>query len=92
MKALIFLIVLAVVASIVIWRIRKSDAETQLAQAEALELRKMQRREAVTTKDPVIWPVIVRPVSGNVSSEEEVLEPSMASIEFEPTEHVTLQH
>lgn len=93
MKTLFFLIVLALVASFVIWRIRQSDAKNQIAQAEALELRKMQRREAVTTKDPVIWPTIIRPVSGDQSSESEpeIPEPMMAAIEYEPAEHATLQ-
>jgi hypothetical protein len=92
MKTLFFLIVLALVASFVIWRIRKSDADAQLAQAEALELRKMQRREAVTTMDPVRWPTIIRAVSDEVPSEEKVPEPAMATIEFKPTEQPTVQH
>ena len=92
MKALFFLIVLAAVVSIVIWRVRKSDAEARLAQAEALELRKKLRNEAVTTKDPVQWPTIIRTVSGDQSSESETPEPMMATIEYEPAEHANLQH
>ncbi len=94
MKTLFFLMVLALVAYVVIWRLRKSDAASQLAQSETLELRKMQRKEAITTKEPVVWPVIIRPVTGDGSSEAEaeIPEPSMATIEYEPVEHATLQH
>ena len=91
MKTLFFLIVLAAVVSIVIWRVRKSDAEAQLAQAEALELRKKLRSESVTTKNPAEWPTIIRTVSGDQSSESEIPEPMMAAIEYEPAEHATLQ-
>ena len=92
MKTLFFLIVLALVASAVIWKIRKSDAEAKLEQSKCMKLRNKQRKEAITPQEHAKWPVIIRPVTGDGSSEEEIPEPSMATIEFKPTEHPTLQH
>jgi hypothetical protein len=91
-KTLFFLIVLALVAYAVIWKMRKSDAEAKLEQSKCMKLRNEQRKEAITPQEHVKWPVIIRSVTGDGSSEDEIPEPSMATIEFEPTEHPTLQH
>jgi hypothetical protein len=94
MKALFFLIVLALVATVVIWRVRKSDAEADLVRKKATVLRNKQRKEAIAVEDHVKWPVIVKPISGKNPSEEEaeIHEPSMTTIEFKPGEHATLQN
>ncbi len=97
MKALIFLIILAALVSVVIWRVRKSDAEKYLARRKAAQLRNSQRKEAITPENHVKWPVIIRPVTGNSGSEAEteVPEPTMTAIEvefdYEPAEQTKTQ-
>lgn len=97
MKALIFLIILAAVVSVVIWRVRKSDAEKHLARRKAAQLRNSQRKEAITPEKHVKWPVIIRSVTGNPGSEAEpeVPEPTMTAIEvefdYEPAEQIKTQ-
>jgi len=96
---LIFLIFVVLVVSVMIWRMRKTQAEIELAKHESVERRKKQEKEALTPQEDITWPVIIRPVSGNAASvkasdpehpEEEtfVEEPSMTSIEFVPVERV----
>lgn len=93
MKMLVFLIIFALVISVLIWRMRKSQAEQVLAQRKALERRKKRQKEAITPEIDMVWPVIIRPVSGKRPPGEEaaVEEPSMAEIEFTPSEPLTAQ-
>lgn len=85
MKALILLIILAAVVSIAFWRVRKADAEKDLAQRKAAQLRNSQRKDAITPKEHVEWPVMVRTITGNAGSEaeDEIPEPTMTAIEVE---------
>lgn len=93
MKMLVFLIILALVISVFIWRMRKSQAEELLAQSKALDRRKKRQKEALTPEIDMLWPVIIRPVSGKRPPGEEaaVEEPSMAEIEFTPSDQLTAQ-
>ena len=93
MKMLIFLIVLALVATVVLWRVRKADAERNVARGKAMKRKQEQRKEAITPEEYVEWPVIIRP-TGNRSAEEgkELPEPSMTTIEFKPVDHPSLQN
>ena len=93
MKMLIFLIVLALVATVVLWRVRKADAERNVARGKAMKRKQEQRKEAITPEEYVEWPVIIRP-TGNRSAEEgkELQEPSMTTIEFKPVDHPSLQN
>lgn len=95
MKTLILLVILAAVVSIAYWRVRKADAEKDLARRKAAQLRNSQRKDAITPEDHVEWPVIVRPVTGNSGSEEEIPEPTMTAIEvefdYEPAEQAKAQ-
>ena len=83
MKMVIFLIVLALVAIVVLWRMRKADAERDLARDKAIKRKQEQRKEAITPVEFAEWPVIIRP-TGNRSAEEEteLPKPSMTTIEF----------
>jgi hypothetical protein len=92
MKTLFFLIVLAAVVSVVIWRSRKADAEADLARSKKAEHRYKQRKAAITPEEHVEWPKIVVPVTGSAQAgeEPEFHEPSMTTIEFKPTEHASL--
>ncbi len=87
-KILIFLIVLALVATVVLWRLRKADAERDLARDKAVKRKQEQRKEALTPEEHMEWPVIIRP-SGKSSAEEdkELPKPSMTTIEFKPVDH-----
>jgi hypothetical protein len=95
MKAFILLILLILVCSIVVWRTRKSMAEEELARRKSRVQRRKKEKEAITSEQVMIWPVIVRPLKGNSAggegedSGEEVPEPSMTTIEYEPPESMT---
>ena len=83
MKMLIFLIILALVAIVTLWRMRKANAERDLARDKAIKRKQEQRKEALTPEEHMEWPVIIRP-AGNRSAEEDkdVPKPSMTTIEF----------
>ena len=83
---------LALVATVVLWRVRKADAERNIAREKAMKRKQEQRKEAITPEKYVEWPVIIRP-TGNRSAEEgkELQEPSMTTIEFKPVDHPSLQ-
>jgi hypothetical protein len=92
MKMLVFLIIFALVISVLIWRMRKSQAAEELAQRKALDGRKKRQKEAITPEIDMVWPVIIRPVSGKrTPGEAAVEEPSMAEIEFTPSDQLTAQ-
>lgn len=93
MKALIFLVVLAAVFSLFFWRLKKSNAEEQAARHKAIEARKKKDQEKITPDMDMVWPVIVKPVTGKRPPGEEAKaeEPSMTTIEFEPTDRPVAQ-
>ncbi len=93
MKALIFLIVIGVVVSVMIWTMRKSQAEADLARRKSIKSRKEQEKEVISSKEDMVWPTIIRSVKGDLASsaDSEIEEPSMATIEFAPSEHLTTQ-
>ena len=85
MKVLVFLVVVALVVWVVAWRVRKTQAEEAIARRKAFKKRKKRQDKAMTPEIDMTWPVIVKPVRGeNAPLEDE--EPSMTSIEFEPSE------
>ena len=99
MKALIFLLITALVVSVIVWAMRKSQAKADLARRQSIERRKKKRKEDLTPQEYMEWPVIIRPVKGDGSPDAEpdsdrggdspaVEEPSMTTIEFEPSEKV----
>ena len=90
MKALIFLVVLALAIAALVWHLRKSQAEEALARRDSLERRKKQDKEKITPEMDMIWPVVVRPVTGKrpPGEEPEAHEPSMTSIDFESADEV----
>ena len=93
MKALIFLIVIGVVVFAMIWTMRKSQAEADLVRRKSIKRRKKQQKEVLTSDEDMVWPTIIRPVKGDSqsSADSEIEEPSMATIEFAPSEHLTSQ-
>ena len=93
MKALIFLIVIGAVVFVMIWTMRKSRAEADLARSKSIKHRKQQEKEILTSEEDMVWPTIIRPVKGNSpsSADSEIEEPSMTTIEFAPSEHLTTQ-
>ena len=87
MKTFIFLMVVILVLAAMIWKMRKSQAEADLARRKALELKRKKQKEAIAQDDQVIWPVIIRPVGGKPGEEHrEAEEPQMTAIEFESSE------
>ena len=93
MKALIFLTVLALIVGAVIWWLRKSQAEAVLAQRKAVERRKQKDQESLTPEIDMIWPVVVKPVTGEEAPTEEnaAEELQMSTIEFESSEQSKAQ-
>ena len=92
MKMLIFLIFFALVVSVVLWKVRKADAERDLARRKALSLKKNQRKEAIKAEVSVTWPTIIKSVGKSPEDEDGKLpEPSMSTIEFKPVDHPSLQ-
>ena len=93
MKTLIFLIILALVISVAVWRMRKTDAERALARDKAMKLKRVQHKEAITPEEHMEWPVIIRPAGNHFADEDKKQpEPSMTIIEFKPVDHSGLQH
>jgi hypothetical protein len=92
MKMLIFLIVLAAVFTVVLWRVRKADAEKDLARRKAMKQKQQQRKESITPEDHVKWPVIIHPAGKRAVEEEEVPEPAMTAIKFKPVDHPGVRH
>ena len=90
MKFIIFLVFLGLALFGLFWKLRQSQAEADRARREALERRRVKEREALKPTADVKWPVIIRPVGGKhpPGDEPEVDQPTMASIEFEPSEPV----
>ena len=88
MKALLFLIILGSVIALVVWRTRKAQAEAARIRREALKRRKKKDAEAISQDTEMIWPVLIRPVSGKHPpvDDEAAEEPTMTTIEFEPVE------
>lgn len=93
MKMLIFVIVMALVAAVVLWRVRKADAERDLARLQEIKQKKAQLKEAITPEEPVTWPTIIKTVGKRPADGDEKLpEPSMSTIEFKPVDHPSLNH
>ena len=93
MKALIFLIFIVLVVSVVIWNMRKSQAEEDLARRKSIKRRKEQEKEVIASKDDMVWPTIIRSVKGDLqsSADAEIEEPSMTAIKFEQDEYPASQ-
>ena len=93
MKMLIFLIVLAAIVTVVLWRVRKADAEKDLARRKVMKKKQQQRKEFITPEDHVKWPVIIKASGKPVEeAEEELAEPTMTAIKFKPVDHTSTQH
>ena len=97
MKAVIFLIFMVLVISGMIWSMRKSRAEADLARRQTIKQKQKQRQEAIKPLDHVTWPTIVGPLKGAVASESglpaeesEREVPSMTTIEYVPPDRVTV--
>jgi len=93
MKALIFLIIIALVVSAMIWTMRKSQAEADIARQKSIKHRKKQEKEVLKPLEDQAWPTIIRTVKGPDpdAADPEIQEPSMATIEFAPSEHMMTQ-
>lgn len=92
MKMLIFLIVLAAVVTVVLLKVRKADAEKDLARQKAMKKKQQQRKETITAEDQE-WPVIIKAAGKSVEEDEETLpEPTMTAIKFKPVDHPGIQH
>ena len=93
MKALIFLIVIGVVVSVMIWTMRKSRAEADLARRKSIKRRKEQEKEVIASKEDMVWPTIIRSVKGDLqsSADAETEAPSMTAIEFVQDEYPASQ-
>jgi len=91
MKALIFLVVFAAIIAVLVWRMRKNEAEAARVRRDALKKRKKQDSEALNQDMEIIWPVIIKPVSGKSppGDESQAHEPTMTAMEFEPAEPKT---
>jgi hypothetical protein len=92
MKMLIFLIIFALVAAVVFWRVRKTDKKHHLERRKATKREQEQRKDFITPEEHVKWPVIIKPGGKSpVEADDEASEPTMTTIEFEPVDHPSLQ-
>ncbi|NNJ66005.1 MAG: hypothetical protein HKP16_10575 [Xanthomonadales bacterium] len=93
MKAIIFLVAVALVLAAVIYRMRKAQAEEVRARHKEIQKRKEKSREAIMADQEVIWPVIVKTVKGDGSDVDEEAshdkELAMTSIEFEQEQRMS---
>lgn len=96
MGMMIFLTVLVLVASFVLWRTRKADAEKELARQQSMKKQQKQRKEAVTAMHHEKWPTIIHAAGKPRAEEAEEAEVhadlAMTSIEFERVDHPSLQN
>jgi hypothetical protein len=93
MKMLIFVVIMTLVAAVVFWRVRKADAERDLARRNELKQKRAQLKQAITPEDPVTWPTIIKTVGKRpADGDEQLPEPSMSTIEFKPVERPSLNH
>jgi hypothetical protein len=90
MKVLIFLIFIVLVVSVMFWTMRKSQVEEDLARSKSIKRRKKEEKDVLTPLEDQAWPTIIRTVKGH-DPNSEIEEPSMATIEFAPSEHLTTQ-
>jgi len=99
MKMLIFMIFVILVIGVMIWSMRKSQAEAVLAKHKSSERRNIQRQEKITPVAHVTWPTVGLPAAGRYASRadsesddpgEDMLaeEPSMTTIEYVPPQHM----
>lgn len=87
MKMLIFLVVFAGVVFLVMQKVRKSQAEAAEARRREVAKRRKREKENITPEIDMVWPVLIRPATGEGDSGKEAeAEPSMTSIEYEPPE------
>jgi hypothetical protein len=93
MKALIFLVFIVLVVSAMIWTMRKSQAEADLARRKSIKHRKKQEKEVLKPLEDQAWPTVIRTVKGPdpAAADSEIDELSMTTIEFAPSEHMTTQ-
>lgn len=93
MKALIFLIVFGAVIALVVRKVRKDQAEAARERRKAVERRKRKDSEALSQDEEIMWPAIIKSVTGKGAPGDEAPseEPTMTAIEFEPTEVKTAQ-
>ena len=93
MKTLIFIIAMLLIIAVLFWVIRKPGAEAKLAQRQSIKRRKKQEKRVLTPQKHAKWPVIIRTVPGQNSVQEgsKINEPAMTTIEFAPSEHLTVQ-
>lgn len=86
MKTLIFLMFVVTVVSALVWRLRKSRAEANLARRKAVERRRKQEKETLAQDPDTVWPVIIRPVRGDQAPAGSAAteELTMTAIEFSP--------
>ena len=87
MKEIIFLTVVVAIVCMMILKMRKSQAEADLARQKAIQLRKEKEKEFMTPQEDMMWPVvgINEKVGEEVSGAEEL---SMSTIEYEPPEQI----
>ena len=93
MKMLIFVIVLAAVTAVILWRVNKADKQRDLARRKAMKKRQAERHAAIDPEEHVKWPVIIKP-AGKQSKEKEaeLPEPTMTTIQYEPSDTAGLPH
>jgi hypothetical protein len=86
MKALIFLILMALVIFGMIWSMRKSRAKADAARHESLNRLKKERQKVLTPQQYATWPVIITPLKrdGDTSNADLPPEPTMTAVEYEP--------
>jgi hypothetical protein len=90
MKALIFVIFIVLVVSVMIWTMRKSQAEADLARRKTIKRRKKEEKEVLKCEEDAAWPTIIRSVTGGDPSaaDSDLKELSMTTIEFVPPENL----
>jgi len=86
MKALIFLILMALVIFGMIRSMRKSQAKAESEKHETLKRLKKERKKVLTPQQYATWPVIITPLKrdGDGSDANLPAEPTMTAVEYDP--------
>lgn len=89
MTTFLILLVLAAIVGGIMFKLHKSKVEEDLARHRMMRHKRKQAQEAITPQSDTTWPVIVKPVKGDGSADENTApEPTMTAVAFEPDEEL----
>lgn len=93
MTMIIFLFLVVLLVSGIAWNLKKSREKAEKARQKSRELLQQHQKEAMTQDYEMIWPVVIRPVTGGEAGAKDsdhgdpdagLAEPTMTAVEYTP--------